>query len=139
MYNSCMLLSLFPQMLFLDPAGTFLLRIAAAVCFALIARDLFQRAHELSIIEIPLLGKGHAWLIQISATISMAVATLLFLGAWTQAVAIFGTIGTLKAIVFSRRYQEILTFSLSTYWLLLCICLMLVVTGAGAFSFDLPL
>jgi uncharacterized membrane protein YphA (DoxX/SURF4 family) len=134
-----MLLSLFPQLLFLSPAGTAILRIAAAICFAYIGRDLFQRAHELSIIEIPLFGKMHAWMVQLGASASIVIAVLLFFGAWTQGIALVGALGAAKSLIFFRRYEEMLTFSRSTYWLLLCICLMLVVTGAGAFSFDLPL
>jgi hypothetical protein len=133
------MLSLFPQILFLAPLGTTLLRVAAALCFAYIAWDLFTRHEELSQIPLPIIGRPHVWMVQVSATLACIIAAFLFVGAWAQAVAIIAALTILKPLVFFRRYQEMLTFSKSTYLLLLCICLMLVVTGAGAFAFDLPL
>jgi hypothetical protein len=133
------MLSLFPQILFLAPSGTALLRIAAAICFAYIAWDLFKRQSEISGVDMMIIGHVRTWMVQISAIIIAVMAVLLFVGAWVQLVALVGAIVALKHLVFFRRYQTILTFSKSTYWLLLCICLMLAVTGAGAFAFDLPL
>ncbi len=134
-----MLLSLFPQMLFLAPAGTTLLRIAAALCFAYIAYDLIKRQSEITSISLPIIGRPRVWIIQISAYIVALIAILLFVGAWTQGIAILAAIAALKHVVFYRKYKGMLTFSLSTYLLLLSICLMLIVTGSGAFAFDLPL
>lgn len=133
------MLSLFPQLLFMAPLGTTVLRVAAALCFAYIAWDLIKRQSEIMGTSLPIIGMPRAWMIQLSSTIVSIIAALLFVGAWTQGVAALAGLVALKHLVFFSRYRGILTFSKSTYFLLLCICLMLVVTGAGAFAFDLPL
>jgi uncharacterized membrane protein YphA (DoxX/SURF4 family) len=133
------MLSLFPQILFLAPAGTTLLRVAAALCFAYIAWDLIQRHYEISNTELPIIGHPQSWVIQLASFMVGAVAMLLLIGAWTQVAALAGAIIAFKHLVFYSRYRGILTFAKSTYFLLLCICIMLVVTGAGAFAFDFPL
>jgi len=131
------MLSLFPQILFLAPAGTPLLRVAAALCFAYMAWDLIQRQFEIRQSVLPIIGAPRVWMIQLSAGIVGIVAVLLFVGAWTQVAALFAALVVIKHLVFFHRYHGILTFSKSTYWLLLCISLMLFVTGAGAFSVSL--
>jgi hypothetical protein len=133
------MLSLFPQILFLAPSGTALLRVAAAICFAHIAWDLIRRQVEISQADIMIIGHAKAWMVQLSASIIAVMALFLLVGAWVQIVALVGVIVVIKHLAFFRHHQTILTFQKSTYWLLLCICLMLVVTGAGAFAFDLPL
>ena len=134
-----MLFSLFPQLLFLSYTSPTLLRVAAALCFAYMARDLWRRMGEITGVQLPLIGYPHAWMIQLSATVVGAISALLFLGAWTQGVALLAALVILKHLVFFRTYKNLLPFSKATYLLLLCICLSLVATGAGAFAFDLPL
>jgi hypothetical protein len=133
------MLSLFPQLLFMAPLGTTVLRVAAALCFAYMAWDLLKRQSEIMGTSLPIIGMPKSWMIQVSSTIVSIMATLLLVGAWTQGVAALAGLVALKHLIFFGRYKNILTFSKSTYFLLFCISLMLVVTGAGAFAFDLPL
>jgi uncharacterized membrane protein YphA (DoxX/SURF4 family) len=133
------MLSLFPQILFLAPAGTTLLRVAAAICFAYMAWFYWKEQARLSGLEAPVVGRLRPWMIVFGEIVTGVVAALLLVGAWTQGVAIVAAIITLKQIAFFRRYHDVFPFSRSTYWLLLCISLMLIVTGAGGFAFDLPL
>jgi hypothetical protein len=133
------MLSLFPQILFLAPAGTMLLRIAAAICFGYMVWCFWNERNRLTEIDAPVVGHLRPWMVSVGVAISGLIAVLLFVGAWTQGIAIIAAIVVLKQMVFFRRYQDVFPFQRSTYWLLLCICLMLVVTGAGAFAFDLPL
>lgn len=133
------MLSLLPQIMFLAPAGTTLLRLAAAFCFGYMAWYFWQKKDALQAVAIPIIGHMRYWMILVSIAVTALSALLLLLGARTQVVAIVGTLICLKHLFYFRRYRDILPFERSTYWLLLCICLMLVVTGAGAFAFDLPL
>jgi hypothetical protein len=133
------MLSLFPQILFLAPAGTTLLRIAAAICFAYMAWYYLRERNNLAGLNVPIVGHFRPWMVTVGGVLIALISILLFVGVWTQAVAIVAAVGALKHIVFYRGYHAVFPFSLSTFWLLLCIALMLVVTGAGAFAFDLPL
>jgi hypothetical protein len=133
------MLSLFPQILFLAPASPMLLRVAAAICFGYMAWYFWNEQNRLIVIDAPIVGHLRPWMVSVGEVVSGLVGVLLLVGMWTQGVAIVGAIIVLKQIVFFRRYQGVFPFSRSTYWLLLCICLMLAVTGAGAFAFDLPL
>lgn len=132
-----MLLTLFPQLLFLAPAGTTLLRIAAAICFAYMVRYFWMRNKELAEIQVPIVGHLQPWMIAISEGVASVVAVFLFFGVWTQITALVGAIMVAKQLFFFRQYRSVFPFEKSTYWLLLCICLMLFVTGAGAFSLSL--
>jgi len=134
------MLSLFPQILFLAPAGITLLRVAAALCFVYMLWFFWQEKERMSEMHgVPVVGHLHSWMILFGEIVIGIIAILLLVGAWTQGVAILAALVVLKQLIFFRRYHGIFPFARSTYWLLLCICLMLVVTGAGAFAFDLPL
>lgn len=114
------MLSLFPQILFLTPLAPFLIRLALAILVAFAAwrhlssSDPLQKA--LSIFEI-------------------ALAAALLSGAGTQAAAIVGLIYMTLGLVIPR----IRAYPISTMLLSLVMLATLVVTGAGAFAFDLPL
>ena len=69
-----------------------------------------------------------------SAT-EIAVALGLMVGAWTQAAALFG----LLLVALSLAYPKLRAYSFSTMLLALVMLASLVVTGPGAFAFDLPL
>ena len=133
------MLSLFPQILFLAPAGITLLRIVAALYFAYIAWEIYAQREEFERITVPIVGYLRKWMVILSVCILDIIAVLLFLGAWTQVVALLGALALVKHLLFYRLFADISPFPKSTYVLLLCITLVLVVSGAGAFAFDLPL
>ena len=133
------MLSLFPQILFLAPAGTALLRIAAGITFIYWGYFYWTHLSDISGERLPIVGEVPAWLVSIGALLSAATGVLLLVGLWTQAAAIVGALGALKSIVLGKRYPEVFPFPRSASLLLLVICLSLVVSGAGAFAFDFPL
>ena len=133
------MLSLFPQILFLAPLGIMLLRIVAACYLAYIAWHLLNKHAEIERVSVPLIGHVRPWMVWLSAVIISGVAALIFIGAWTQIAAILGIITVIKHLTFFRKFQSVLPFPRSTYVLLLCILITLVVSGAGAFAFDFPL
>ncbi len=63
----------------------------------------------------------------------------LFFGIYTQLAAIFGAIVTVKLIVYKNLYPAFVPLTRISSALLLVICISLILTGAGAFAFDLPL
>lgn len=108
----------FPQLLFLAPLSALLIRVSLALIFAYSA---WHHAHKhnaliLSILEVCLAG-------------------LLVVGAWTQPIGLVSVVPIILMLSASSHR----TLPKSTLFLSLILCLSLVVTGAGAFAFDLPL
>ena len=132
------MLSLFPQILFLAPLGVTLLRIAAAVVFLLGGYTHITQRRELSRINFMIIGGG-VWIPLFTACIELAVGGLLAAGLYTQIAALFGALLALKYFVWKRRYSSFFPLSRTASALLFVICLSLIVSGAGALAFDLPL
>lgn len=115
------MLSLFPQILFLAPFSAFVIRLALACVFAIMAWRHFSAPEN----SLRALG-----------ALEIAAAAALALGTWTQGVALAGTVRVVLDIVFPR----LRVLPLSTMLLALVMLLSLIVTGAGVFfAFDLPL
>lgn len=114
------MLSLFPQILFLAPFSAFLIRIALAIVFMYSAWNLLRQSDTLS--------RG-------TSIVEIVVAASLIAGIWTQAAALAGLV-IIGIHFFTPRLR---TVALGTALLSLVLCLSLLVTGAGAFAFDLPL
>lgn len=116
---SCML-SLFPQILFLAPLSAFIIRIALAILFAGAS---WRHISEPAI------------MMRVFAIIEIAVAAALLSGTWTQAVAL----GAAVLLLAGLFVPSLRTGPRSTALLALVMCFSLLVTGAGALAFDLPL
>lgn len=135
------MLSVFPQLLFLSGIGVTLLRIAVGMYFLYLAYLVAIKRDEFSRISYPVVGLMPPWAMLIASFISAMLAGMLIVGFWTQVVALFGILMTLKLLILPRRLLAPITasFPRSTAFLLLVLCVSLVVMGAGAFAFDLPL
>lgn len=133
------MLSYFPQILFLAPLGITLLRVMLAIYLIYIAWYMIKHQSALSEVQVPIIGHMHSWMLMVSATALGIISALLIVGAWTQIVAILALVVVVKHLFWYKRFSEALPFPRSTYILLACISLVLIVSGAGAFAFDLPL
>ncbi len=114
------MLSIFPDILFLAPLAPFVIRIALAVLFVSVG---WSRVYQNDLV------------LRSFALVEIAVAAALALGAWTQPAALAGALVVLAWIV----RPTLRPTPVSTALLALVMCLSLLVTGAGAFAFDLPL
>lgn len=132
------MLSVFPQLLFLSLLGPTLLRITAGCVFLYLAYHHFQNrstvAHELG----RFVGAGTI-IAPIYALIELGIAVALITGSWTQPAALVGFVIALKMLLLRESFHATKPLSQLSYFLLSLICLCLVVMGAGAFAFDLPL
>jgi uncharacterized membrane protein YphA (DoxX/SURF4 family) len=79
------------------------------------------------------------WIIWLAVIVEAAVAAGLFFGYYTQIAALVGALTALKQIVWRGKYPSFFWLTRSAAFLLLIICLSLLLTGAGAFAFDIPL
>ncbi len=114
------MLSLFPQLLFLSPFAALAIRITLGLLFAFAAWQHLSRRDSLS---------------RSLGTFELALAIVLSIGAWTQAVALVGFLGMAAGLAIPK----IRAYPISTVLLALVMSATLIVTGAGAFAFDLPL
>ncbi len=114
------MLSLFPQFLFLSPFAALAIRVTLALYFAFAAwQHMAQRG------SMP----------RVASAFELAIAAALLAGAWVQAVALLGLVDAAMSLV----YPQIRVYPVSTIVLGSVMLATLVVTGAGAFAFDLPL
>ncbi len=114
------MLSLFPEILFLAPVSALLLRLALACVLGYAAWK--HVSHEESVVRA-------------FSVFEIATAGVLIAGVWTQGAAI----AALAVIAIHVAIPRLRTAALGTTLLSLAISLSLVVTGAGALAFDLPL
>jgi len=131
--------SLFPEILFLEPAGIALLRLTAGIFLIYIGYSVWLDRRAIAGERFPIIGHMPEWLSAIAAAAQVAIGTLLVVGAWTQLMAILGAIVALKCFFLGKKYGGIVPIARSASILLFVILLALVVMGAGAFAFDLPL
>lgn len=132
MYN------VFPDLLTYGFFSPTLLRIVAALTFTYLAYTHFKHKDAIAHMRLPILGGG-AWLAWMAVIVEIAVALGLFLGYYTQIAALVGFLGALKHFVWRNAYPRFFILSRTTSVLLMAILLSLLVTGAGALAFDLPL
>ena len=114
------MLSVFPEILFLSPLAALFIRIAAASVFGYAA---WKHLPQTTIIARGL------------AIVEIVFALLLFAGLYTQPAALLGIV-----LSFINMYiPSLRVVPTSTMLLLFVLCASLLLTGAGAFAFDLPL
>lgn len=114
------MLSILPELLFLAPLGLLALRLSLALLF------LYAAWNHLS---------GRDGLLRVFAVLEALVAALFIGGAWTQPAALGGILVAATWLTYPRMNE----YARSTALLTLVIAATLVVSGPGAFAFDLPL
>jgi uncharacterized membrane protein YphA (DoxX/SURF4 family) len=93
-----------------------------------IAQALSRRAGKISRLAAPLL-----------CLIEVAAGALLVVGAWTQVAALVTFVLTITFLVLRKSHAELRPLSSSAYMFMLAMSLSLLLSGAGAYAFDLPL
>lgn len=114
------MLALLPQILFLGAFAATLIRITLSVMFA------YNAWTNVSKSDTAVRG---------FAVLEAAVAAAMLVGAWTQAFAIVAAI----MLTLSLALSQFRVWPRSTVVLMLVMAITLIVTGPGAFAFDLPL
>lgn len=132
------MLNPFPELLNVSFFAPTLLRIAAGGLLAYVAWQQYGKREELSHISYPLVGSGMLW-VWLSIVWLLVSAASLVLGYYTQLGALMGIVVALKFFQWSNRFPESTILSWPSRMLLFVICLSLLITGAGAIAFDIPL
>lgn len=115
-----------------------LLRLAAAAYLAALANQHRRGAHELRDAVARAAGRSLASpLASLMLVVEAVVAVMLFVGFYTQYAAIAGAvIGFASAVATPHICRP---YGRAANWLFFALCLSLLITGAGAFAFDIPL
>ncbi|MEX0917416.1 MAG: DoxX family membrane protein [Candidatus Paceibacterota bacterium] len=133
------MLNPFPELLTFSFFAPFLLRLALAVFFLSAAQFHFDNRKKISD-EIAKkwgsLGKASA---RVGSLVEFIIAILLLAGFYTQYAALLAIIVIAKMLFFKRTYPLIAYQSVWAYVFALVIAISLLITGAGAFAFDIPL
>jgi len=132
------MLTPFPDLLMFGFFAPTILRFAAALIFAYLAYTHFHHKDAIARIKMPLLGGG-MWVAWAAITIEIIVAAALFFGYYTQYAALIGMLGAVKHFVWRNTYPTYFVLPRTTSFLLIVILASLLLTGAGALAFDLPL
>ena len=133
------MLNPFPQLLTFGFFAPTILRIAAALILLYIGYVINRDRDRFFEISFPIVGKPRLWVLRAAASITILVGLSLGVGYDTQWAAILAMFIALKLFILRRYYRSIIPLSQSAYFLLFVICLSLLLTGAGALAYDLPL
>jgi uncharacterized membrane protein YphA (DoxX/SURF4 family) len=132
------MLNPFPELLVYGFFAPTLIRIFVALVFFASAYALYTRREELSTMRFVFIGRGPA-LIWAALLVNVAVGAMLFAGYYTQIAALVGALLSIKGLVWGKRYGRFFVLCRIDYLFVLVMCLSLLLTGAGALAFDLPL
>lgn len=132
------MLNPFPELLALRFFAPTLLRLVAALLLFYTAYVIFQKRDEVAHIRFPIIGKVPG-VAGIASVIYTVLALMLTAGYYTQIAALLAGIGSLKSLFLIKRYPALVPLSRSTHVLLFVLFLSLLISGAGAYAFDVPL
>lgn len=132
------MLNPFPELLTYSFFAPTIVRVAAAALFLYVGYRHWKGRESICQTRFPVIGQG-AWIAWLSTAVQLAIGASLLFGYYTQIGALVGSLAAVKGILFGRVYPSAFPLSRATYALLLAACLSLLLSGAGAFAFDLPL
>ncbi len=132
------MLNPFPDLLILNFFAPTIVRVAVAALFLYATYWSWQHRETIAHTSFPIVGRGE-WVAWLAVLFHLVVGASLVFGYYTQVGALLGLLGALKGLILGARYKQIFIFSRTTYVLLAAICLSLLLSGAGAFAFDIPL
>lgn len=134
------MLNPFPELLNYALLAPFLLRVLLGLIFLDLGMLKFRTEKARWIASFETLHIRPADLfVLLYASLQVLGAALLFLGLWTQVAALFFVLSTGAELFVETRAQSVLKRDYTFYLTLFVISLSLLLTGAGAYAFDIPL
>lgn len=134
------MLNSFPDLLTYSLLAPFILRVVAGFIFVDLGILLFRNEKErwvasLSTLKIP----NPKMAVKILGGIEIIGGAMLILGFYTQIASLILALLTFCEVYIEYKQPEVLKRNFVFYIVLLAIALSLLLSGAGAFAFDLPL
>lgn len=132
------MLNPFPGLLVLSFFAPLLIRVGAGFVFFYIAYAQGKRREEISVMRFPLLGASKHF-VALAVAFNVLVGGALIFGYHTQIAALLAVLGTIKLLVLGHWYPRLVPVDRAALFLLIIVCLSLLISGAGALAYDLPL
>ncbi len=129
----------FPDLLIYGILAPTLIRISLGSALLYLGVEHVRSRKEIAHVLLPLMGKSAKGAGVFLAAIEIVAGMLLVVGAWTQIAALVAALLALKSLFIKRSLHSLCPLSRASYLLLLIMTLSLLLSGAGAFAFDLPL
>lgn len=126
------MLNPFPQLLVFSFFAPTLLRAAVAIMLFYLAYQQWQRRDAIARVR-------SAGFPAVSIAFNTIIGAGLLLGYYTQAAALLAVIGFGIGLWMNKRHPSVRILPNTTILILIIVCLSLLVSGAGALAFDLPL
>lgn len=134
------MLNPFPELLNYSLLAPFLLRVLLGVIFLDLGLLKFRAERERWIASFETLHIRPAdFFAPFYGFLQIVGAALLVLGLWTQVAALMFALFTGAELFVEWRAQSVLKRDYTFYLMLFVISVALLLTGAGAFAFDIPL
>lgn len=130
----------FPELLVFGFFAPTILRLAAAGVFFYVVYQQWERREHLAKIPFPVIGTSLGMnIVWVALGIEIAIGGMLLAGYYTQIAALLGMVAAAKFFYFEKWWPTFAPLSRGTSALLFIILLSLLVSGAGAMAYDLPL
>ena len=134
------MLNVFPEFLNYSLLAPLILRVVLGLIFIDLGLLIFRSERQRWTASFEALGlRPTDFFVPLYAVIQVVGGAMLILGLWTQVAALAFVIITFLELFVEWKAREVLKRDLVFYLLLFVISLSLLLTGAGAFAFDLPL
>jgi hypothetical protein len=136
------MLNPFPSFLLFSFFAPTLLRLGLACVLGYMALYTWRRAGHLAQVPLPLIG-AQSWAPYLASVAEAALGLMFLVGWYTQIAAILGLLGMLKYVAYRLWWPKVLgeyfPFTGVAALLFAVMCLSLLLSGAGALAYDLPL
>lgn len=134
------MLNTFPELLSYSPLAPFILRVILGLIFLDLGILKFRSEKNRWIASFEALHLSPAaMLVSILGAIEIIGGILLLVGLYTQIAALIFVVFTGTELFLEYKEATLLKRNIVFYVLLFAIALSLLLTGAGAFAFDIPL
>lgn len=133
------MLNPFPTLLIYGIFAPLLIRVAVGTVLLYLSVEHLRGRKEIAHALRPMTGGFSSVAPLLLVVCEVIAGVLLVVGAWTQFAAILAIVLSLKALLTRRSLHALRPFPAIAYVLLIVMSLSLLISGAGAFAFDLPL
>lgn len=129
------MLTPFPDLLTYGAYAPTILRVVLALALFYIAYQQIKHRGKIAELKLPVSNAFAS----LSAILHAVVGLMVLVGYYTQWAVIIVAVALITGLWLNRRYPSVVILSNGTIVVLLAVCLSLLITGAGAYAFDLPL
>ncbi len=133
------MLNPFPELLVYGLIAPFLIRIALGSALLYLAVEHYRGRRDIAELLRPLVGRGGRGVAVALSLFELGAGAFLIVGAWTQLAALVAMVLTIKPLLLKPHLKGLMPYEKATYGLLFLMALSLLLSGAGAFAFDIPL